>query len=91
MNNDELHKKFGVTGEQLDEWAAEYEGEAWDNMRFGPITKGRPRISNEELKPITVKVPASRIAAIQSISHKNGLTQSEFLRQAIDNEIIAMS
>ena len=91
MSNDTLHKKFGVTSKQLDEWAAEYEGESWDTMSFGQIIQGRPRISSEELKPITVKVPASRVAAIQNIARKNGLSRSEFLRQAIDNEIIALS
>ena len=91
MSNDELHKKFGVSSEQLDEWAAEYENESWDSMSFGQIVQGRPRISGEELKPITVKVPASRVAAIQRVASKNGLSRSAFLRQAIDNEIIALS
>jgi len=91
MSNDELNKKFGVTDEKLNDWAAEYESESWDGMSFGEIIQGRPRISSEELKPITVKIPASRVAAIQHITKKNGLSRSEFLRQAIDNEIIAMS
>ena len=91
MNNDELNKKFEVSEEQLNEWAAEYESESWDKMSFGKIIQGRPRVSDEELKPITVKVPASRLAAMQYITSKNGISRSEFLRQAIDNEIIAMS
>ena len=91
MSNDELHSKFGVTNEQLDTWAAEYESESWNKMVFGQIVQGRPRLCDEELKSITVKVPASRVAAIQNIASKNGLSRSEFLRQAIDNEIIALS
>jgi len=91
MSNDELYKKFGVTDENLNGWAAEYESRSWDDMSFGEIIQGRLRISSEELKPITVKIPASRIVAIQRITQKNGLSRSEFLRQAIDNEIIDMS
>jgi len=91
MSSDELHKKFGVTEDKLDEWAAEYEGASWDGMSFGQVVQGRPRISSEELRPITVKIPASRLAAMQLIAKKNGLSRSEFLRQAIDHEIIAMS
>jgi len=91
MSNEELHKKFGVDAQQLDEWAAEYESASWEGMNFGKIIQGRPRISSEELKTITVKVPASRIAAIQNAANKSGMSRSEFLRQAIDNEIIAAS
>jgi len=91
MINEELHKKFGVTDEQLDEWALDYENASWDKMSFSKIIQGRPRLSNEDLKPITVKIPASRVAAIQYITSKTGISRSEFLRQAIDNEIIAQS
>jgi len=91
MSNKDLHKKFDVTEKQLDEWASEYESASWDKMSFGQIVQGRPRLSNEELKPITVKIPSSRVAAIQYITSKTGISRSEFLRQAIDNEIIAQS
>jgi predicted DNA binding CopG/RHH family protein len=91
MKTEELHKKFGVTDEQLDTWAAEYENESWDGMSFGKIIQGRPRLYDEELKTITVKVPASRIVAIQNAASKSGMSRSEFVRQAIDNELVAMS
>ena len=91
MSSSELHKKFSVSAEQLDTWAAEYENASWEGMDFGQIVRGRPRISSEELKPITIKVPASRVAAIQHVADKNGISRSEFLRRAIDNEIIALS
>jgi predicted DNA binding CopG/RHH family protein len=91
MKKEELHEKFGVTGEQLDTWAAEYENESWDKMSFGKIIQGRPRIYDEELKTITVKVPVSRVAAIQNAANKNGISRSEFVRQAIDNELMAVS
>jgi predicted DNA binding CopG/RHH family protein len=91
MNDKKLHERFGVTAEQLDEWAAEYESESWDGMSFGEIVKGRPKICDEELKTITVKVPASRLAAIQNAASKSGMSRSEFLRQAIDNELMAVS
>jgi predicted DNA binding CopG/RHH family protein len=91
MKKGELHKKFGVTDERLDAWAAEYENESWEGMKFGKIIQGRPRLYNEELKTITVKVPASRIAAIQDAANKSGMSRSEFLRQAIDNELATVS
>jgi predicted DNA binding CopG/RHH family protein len=91
MRKEALHAKFGVTDEHLDKRAAEYEKESWDRMSFGKIVQGRPKIHDEELKTITVKVPVSRIAAIQNAANKNGMSRSEFLRQAIDNELMAVS
>ena len=91
MNNEELHKKFGVTADELDKRAAEYESTAWENMSFGEIIQGRPKLYDEELKTITVKVPASRVTAIQNVADKRGVSRSEFIRQAIDNELIALS
>ncbi|MCL2654607.1 MAG: ribbon-helix-helix domain-containing protein [Coriobacteriia bacterium] len=91
MKNDELHKKFGVTDAQLDERAAEYESESWEGMEFGRIVQGRPKICDEELKPLTIKVPASRIAAIQESAARRGVSRSEFVRQAIDNELATAS
>lgn len=43
MNNNELREHFGVTEEQLDAWAAEYESDDWSHMSFGGITQGQPR------------------------------------------------
>ena len=43
MSEDELNRKFGVTDEQLNEWADEYESADWSNMRFGEVISGRPR------------------------------------------------
>ena len=90
MNSEELHKKFGVTAEQLDTWADEYESDDWSHMRFGEITVGRPRIADEPLDSITVKVPRSRSVAIKRIQQEKGITKSDFIRRAIDNELMAM-
>ena len=91
MNNEELRQKFGVTGEQLDEWADEYESADWSHMRFGEIINGRPRMADEPLDSITVKVPHSRVVAMKRVQEETGITKSEFVRRAIDNELMAMS
>lgn len=89
MKKDELHKKFGVTPEYLEEQAAEYESSSWDAMKFGAIIQGRPKISEEPLKTLTVRVPESRLIAIKNAAAKKGISRSDFLRQAIDNELIS--
>lgn len=91
MNNEELHRKFGVTGEQLDAWADEYESADWSHMRFGEIIVGRPRISDEPLDSITVKIPHSRAVALKRVQQERGITKSDFVRMAIDNELMAMA
>lgn len=91
MSNDELHERFGVTGEQLDAWADEYENADWSQMRFGEVIKGRPKISDEPLDSITVRIPHSRIVAMSRVQKERGITKSEFVRDAIDNELMSMA
>ena len=89
MNRDELYKKFGVDSDYLEAGAAEYESPTWEKMQFGKITQGRPKISDEPLRTVTVKVPESRISAIARAAEKRGTSRSDFLRQAIDNELLS--
>lgn len=91
MSNDELHARFGVTKAQLDEWAAEYESGDWSAMEFGEVTPGRPKVFDEPLDTITVKVPHSRVVAMRRISEREGTSRSDFIRRAIDNELISAS
>lgn len=91
MNSEELEKKFGVTSEQLDDWAGEYESDDWSQMRFGEVIVGRPRISDEPLDSITVKIPHSRAVALKRVQKEKGITKSDFVRSAIDHELMAMA
>lgn len=59
-------------------------------MKFGEIVRGRPRIADEEPDTVTVKVPRSRIAAMRRASAERGITRSEFIRRAIDNELMTI-
>ena len=91
MSQDQLYKKFGVDSEYIEISAAEYENPSWEKMQFGKITQGRPRVSDEPLCTITVKVPESRTRAIKIAAERRGISRSDFLRQAIDNELVSMS
>ena len=86
-----LLEKFGVTDELLDAWAEEYESDDWSHMRFGEVVQGRPRVADEKVGTITVKVPESRLKAIERIMSETGITRSEFVRRAIDNELVAIA
>lgn len=91
MNTDELHERFGVTTGQLDAWADEYETGDWSHMRFGDIVQGRPRISVEPLELVSVKVPHSRVVALKKLADESGITKSELVRRAIDNELVSLA
>ena len=91
MHEKELYKKFDVTSDQIDAWAAEYESGDWSHMQFGEVIKGRPKIFSEPLDTITVKVPHSRVVAMQKISEETGASRSDFIRQAIDQALVASS
>ena len=84
MNRERINNKFGVTKEQLDYEAKEYEDGTWD-APLGKLMVGRPSIANEEVKPITIRLPVSKIAAIDKTASKCGSTRSAVIRKAVDS------
>ena len=90
MDREKLNKEFGVTEEQLDAWAEEYENGTWKG-HLGEITPGRPRLYNEDLETISFRLPRSRINAIDAVIARKGGSRSDFLREAVDRELLANS
>jgi transposase len=88
MSEEKILEKFGVTAEQLDNWAAEYESNDWSNMEFGEVVRGRPKVFSEPLETITIKVPRSRVIAMRHVKDQKGISRSDFVRQAIDHELL---
>ena len=88
MNRDQMNVAFGVTDEQLDFLAADYESGDWKG-RLGPVVQGRPRLYEEEMRTVSFRIPASRLQAIDAHAERNGKSRSEFLRQAIDDALLA--
>jgi len=87
MKRKELDKKFGVTDEQLDQMAKKYEDGSWDTP-LGKAIMGRPSIASEEVRPVTVRIPISKIRAIDSRAEDSGSTRSQLLRDAIDRYLV---
>ena len=50
MNRDQMNAAFGVTDEQLESLAADYESGDWKG-RLGPVVQGRPRLYEEDFVP----------------------------------------
>lgn len=71
-----------ITEELLDEWADAYERGEWSDGKT--LILGRPRLADEEVRPVTFKLPLSKIAALDLKASQRGGTRSEALREAVD-------
>jgi hypothetical protein len=89
MDRADMNKRLGMSEKQLDTLAEEYENDTWDSSHLGKVIVGRPSISNEEVRPVTFKLPVSRISAMDTISRQRGETRSEFLRDAVEKALLA--
>lgn len=57
----------------------------WDDSQ---VSYGSP--FEEEMTTISVRIPKSRVAAMQRVQKDSGMTRSEFVRRAIDQGLMAM-
>jgi transposase len=87
MKREQVNAKFGVTDAQLDKWAQEYEDDSWSG-KLGKVIQGRPSIANEEVKPVTVRLPVSKIIALDNKAMAHNSTRSAELREAIDEYLM---
>jgi hypothetical protein len=90
MDRKRLNELFGVTDEQLDTEAKEYEDGTWD-APMGKTIRGRPSIANEEIRLITVRLPLSKVLALEKRAVDMGGTRSQALREAVDEYLASVS
>lgn len=81
-----IKSKNGVvfTDDMFEDLAVSYESGNWPGRATGEIVMGRPRLTDEDLKTVTFKLPISKIVAIDKVAEAQGGTRSEALRQAVD-------
>ena len=91
MNRDEINKKFGVTEEQLDEWAEACERGEYPGEPTGEVIIGRPLMFGEEMKPITFKETESKIVRINERAAELDMSRSDYLRYLVDQDLAAAS
>ena len=87
MDREEINKKFGVTEEQLDEWAEACERGEYPGKPTGEILVGRPLMFGEEMKPVTFKETESKIAAINARAAELDMSRSDYLRSLVDRDL----
>ena len=90
MDREELNRMFGLTEEQLNAMAAEYEEETWEGG-LTDVVHGRPKLYDEDMETVSFRLPKSRRAAVEAVTRRLGISKSEFFRNAIDHELVACS
>lgn len=87
MNREEINAKFGVTDEQIEEWAEACERGEYPGKPTGEILVGRPLKFGEEMLPVTFKETQSKIVAINARAAELDLSRSDYLRMLVDKDL----
>ncbi len=78
-----------VTDELLDEWAMPYEHGEVPGRAAGYVpAPGRPRISEEESRVVSIRLPLSVIKASEAKAKRLGETRSQRMRAAIISDAL---
>ena len=72
-----------VTDEMLDKWADAFEQGKWPDGKT--VILGRPRLATEEIQSVTIKLPKSKVLALEEKAERMGYNRSEAVREAIDD------
>ncbi|MDO4849489.1 MAG: hypothetical protein Q4B45_06955 [Coriobacteriia bacterium] len=91
MNDRELCELFGTTVDDVERGVAKVESGDYSDFDFSKVTMGRPftTMEKEKMETISTPVPMSRIAAMREVTERLGISRSEFVRRAIEHELLA--
>ncbi len=90
MKDEQLIKEFGLTDEEVEQIVEKIESGDPSDFDASKAMDGRP-LEHEPMETISLKIPRSRVKAINRIAKEIGMSRSEFVRRAIDNELVALA
>lgn len=79
----ELLASIGMTPEEADRRAAEFEAGTWDRSEWGEPRRGRPSIADEEVRIYSMRFPVSLMAFVDDQANAHGRSRSEELRAIV--------
>lgn len=88
MNDEELCKMFGTTIEQVEADVERYESGDLSTFDFSAPIEGKPAA---KMKTTSVKLYDFELTAIDRAAKSLGISRSEFIRRACDNELVAIA
>lgn len=87
MSDKKLCEMFGTTLEEVESDVEKFENGDWEGFEFSKPIVGIP-VVKEKMAMVSAPVPESRIMAMQRVAKKRGISRAEFIRQAIDRELL---
>lgn len=89
MTAKEIEKKYGISQEQVEEWAAPWERGELPGEPIGEVIIGRPLKFGEPMQTVTFKDTEKHVSAMDVRAKELGLKRSDYLRQLIANDLAA--
>ncbi|KFI44921.1 Ribbon-helix-helix protein, copG family [Bifidobacterium bohemicum] len=90
MNDEELYRFFGTTENDVDRTVDKVETGDYSDFDFSRVMQGRP-MEKERMETVSAPVAQSRVKAMNRAAKAQGISRSEFIRRAIDRELMALS
>lgn len=91
LSSKEVEERFGITGEQLDQWERNATKGVYHGEPSGPVVAGpgRPMKFGEEMRQVGFKEPVNRVALIDVRAAQLGVRRSDYLRGLVESDLAA--
>lgn len=83
LSDKEWLARIGMTEEEADRRAEEFENDTWGPSEWGRPRRGRPPLSEEGVRPYTVRFPVALMTYVDEEAYAHGVTRSEELRAIV--------
>lgn len=90
MSDKQLAEEFGLTLDEVEQIVSKVEAGDLSDFDAAKVMDGRP-MEHEPMETISLKIPRSRVKAVNRMAKEAGVSRSEFVRRAIDNELVALA
>ena len=87
MDREAINHMLGMSEEDLDKLADEFEEGTWNRSEYGKPGVGRPSVFGEVMRPVTFKETPSVIAAIDEKAKQLGCSRSDYLRTLVAKDL----
>ena len=91
MNREEINALLGMSEEDLDREAAEYENGTWNKDMFGKPQSGRPPLYDSAMGTISFKEQKSKIQQINIRAAELKISRSDYMRRLVEKDLAALS
>lgn len=83
MTDEEQLALIGMTPEEADSRAREFEEGAWDRSEWGEPRRGRPSLSDGPVRVYSMRFPVELMAYVDDQADEHGRSRSEELRAIV--------